>query len=272
MIHLICALQCEANPLIQHYRLKKLETPQPFPVYQNNEGNLSITITGIGKLNAAAATAYTHGLLNTLKSDGWLNIGTAGHQSMEIGKIVLAHRIEDATNKKVWFPQLVFTPPCTTHNLKTLDNPSTEYEEDLFDMEAAGFYTIASQFATSELIQSLKIISDNNQHPAGKPDKALLEKLVAENIEIIDQVINELNQLSLELEPLEKTPAYYEQCIAHWHFTQYERNRLSKLLNRWGVLYPKQNPLQQCKNIKNGKDMLSFLQETLDNLPIKLSG
>jgi nucleoside phosphorylase len=244
MIHLICALQCEANPLIQHYQLKKLDASQSFSVYQNHECNLSLTITGIGKLNAAAGAAYVHGFLKTLKSDGWLNIGTAGHQSMEIGKAVLAHRIEDASTNNVWFPQLVFTPPCSTQNLKTLDNPSTAYEEDLFDMEAAGFYATAIQFATSELIQSLKIISDNSQHPAEKLDKALLKKLVTENIEIIDQLINEMDQLSLELETLKTTPAYYEQCIDHWHFTQYERNRLYKLLISWSFLCPKQNILQ----------------------------
>jgi len=272
MIHLVCALQCEANPLIKYFQLNKLETSKSYSVYQGNKYNLSLTITGIGKLNAAAGTAYTHGFLKTLKSDAWLNIGTAGHQLMEIGNTVLAHRIEDASTKKIWFPQLVFIPPCSTHNLKTLDNPSIKYDEDLFDMEAAGFYATAIQFATGELIQSLKIISDNNQHPAGKPEKALLERLVAENIKIIDQVVNKLEQLSLELETLEKTPAYYEQCIDHWHFTQYERNRLSKLLNRWNVLCPEQNPLQYFRNTNSGKEMLVSLQDILDNLPINLSG
>ncbi len=271
MIHLICALQCEANPLIQHYRLKLLGSPQPFSVYGNDNKSISLTITGIGRLNAAAGTAYTKGFLESPDYNVWLNIGTAGHKSMEIGNAVLAHRIIDNTDNTTWYPQFVFKPPCLTYDLKTLEKPSTEYDDFLFDMEAAGFFATAIQFATSELIHSLKIISDNNHHPAAKPDKSFIEKLVAENIGLIDKIINTLGQLSLDLYETRKSPEYFNECTDRWHFTQYEKNSLSRLLIRWNALCPEQNPLQYGKKINNGKEMISYLQNTLDQLPVKLS-
>ena len=58
MIHLICALKCEAKPLIQHYRLRHLDNAESFVIYSNNETNISLTITGPGKTTASSGVAY----------------------------------------------------------------------------------------------------------------------------------------------------------------------------------------------------------------------
>ncbi|MEE9552637.1 MAG: hypothetical protein V3V89_06275, partial [Gammaproteobacteria bacterium] len=93
MIHLICALKCEAKPLIQHYHLRHFDNAEGFVIYSNNETNISLTITGPGKVNAATGVSYVHSLWNNRRCDGWLNIGIAGHQSMSAGQAVLAHSI-----------------------------------------------------------------------------------------------------------------------------------------------------------------------------------
>lgn len=271
MIHLICALKCEAMPIIRHYRLKRLDKGGIFPVYLDTTSSLSLVITGLGKINAVAGASYVHGLFNTQQSDGWLNIGIAGHKTLAIGQAVLAHRIQDHASDQVFYPQFVFEPPCPTAGLLTLDKPSANYAENMFDMEATGFYATASRFATSELIHVLKIISDNEEHPAFKLNESFVEGLIGNHVETIGFLLDELRPLSLELEAIQKIPEYYPQFIERWHFTRYERGTLAQLLNRWSILCPDRDPMEQIETIHHGKEVLAILSRQLETLPIRLS-
>lgn len=269
MVHLICALNCEALPLIAFYRMKHITNSAIFRSYSNPDTGITLTISGPGKINAAAAASYSHAYFNALDSDTWLNIGTAGHRSLDIGQAVLAHQIIDVSSDRTWYPQIVFTPACPTHTLKTLDNPSCEYEECLFDMEAAGFFAIASRFATCELVHVLKVISDNKSQPAGKPDKTRISGLIANQIETIINCIDSLQQLSHDLEKVNIPPHEYYACLKRWHFTQYERNTLYNLLMRWQVLFPDSPALENHKdNITSSQQFIQSLQERLKKVSI----
>ena len=74
-VHFFSALFCEAKPIIKHYDLSKLENLNTFSIYSSNEGDITLTITGIGKNNAVKAIKYHHDSMHTHKSDIWLNIG-----------------------------------------------------------------------------------------------------------------------------------------------------------------------------------------------------
>ena len=50
MIHIIVATDFEAKPLIQSFDLKKIFPSKSFDIFSN--GNISLTVTGIGKINA----------------------------------------------------------------------------------------------------------------------------------------------------------------------------------------------------------------------------
>ena len=65
MIHLFCALPCEAEPLIQHFKLSDIKEFDLFRIYQSKDKEISLTTTGIGKLNMAAAVSYQHACLKT---------------------------------------------------------------------------------------------------------------------------------------------------------------------------------------------------------------
>ncbi len=270
MIHLICALKCEANPLIEHWKLRQVEQADAYTCYINQEGDLSLTITRPGKINMAAGTAYTHGFFNTRKSDAWLNVGIAGHRSIITGEAVLAHQIQDDANNNVYYPQIIFDSPCLTSGLRTLDKSSTEYEEVMFDMEASAYYAVACRFATSELIHTLKVISDNAIKPAERFDAKSIEQLITGKINIIEQLINQLCLLSAELEIIQKPSPHFEGCIARWRFTQYERHTLSRLLNRWATINPGQDPLQTFASITHGKEFLKQIKQSLDTQSVYL--
>ena len=160
-VHFFSALFCEAKPIIKHYGLSKLENLNTFSIYSSNEGDITLTITGIGKNNAIKAIKYHHDSMHTHKSDIWLNIGIAGHKNISVGDIRLINKITDDEDKKSWYPQIIFKSECPSIDLVSLNAPSTNYKACLYDMEASGFYQTAIQYGTIELVQSLKIISDN---------------------------------------------------------------------------------------------------------------
>jgi len=55
-IFIYAALPCEAKPLVEHFKLKKDTTIQPFAVYLNQD--ICLTVTGLGKSAMAAGVAY----------------------------------------------------------------------------------------------------------------------------------------------------------------------------------------------------------------------
>lgn len=273
MVHFICALKCEAKSLIAHYRLKKCAESASFPLFISQDKQTSLTVSGTGNINAAAATAFTHAFLQTGKPDIWLNIGIAGHRELDIGDITLAHKITDQSNQHTWYPQILFSPPCPSRVLLSCDKPVTDYEktsllDPIFEMEAAGFYATACRFATSELIHVIKIISDNQQHPVDKISESFVDNLLKNKLPSIEKILESLHLLSKDLEISNKIPNYYDQIIEQWRFTHAERNLLKSCLNRWHVLCPDENPMEALDGTCRGKDVIHQITNKLDQITI----
>jgi nucleoside phosphorylase len=268
MIHFICALKCEARSLIAHYRLKHSTDSDSFPLYISPDKQISLTISGVGKINAAAATAFTHAFLHTEKQDIWLNVGIAGHKALAIGEITLAHKIVDQANNYAWYPQIIFSPGCPSVAILSCNEPATDYSDSLFEMEAAGFYATACRFASSELIHVIKIISDNQQQPAEIMSESFVAGLVKEKLTVIDQIAESLNLLANEIDSSNETPDYYEQIIEQWRFTYAEKSILKSCLNRWHVLCPDENPMEEIDKSLHGKEVIYQITNKLDAFPI----
>lgn len=273
MVHFICALKCEAKSLIAHYRLKKCTKSASFPLFISQDKHISLTISGIGNINAAAATAFTHAFLQTGRQDIWLNIGISGHIELDIGEITLAHKIIDLSNQHTWYPQILFSPPCQSMKILSSDKPVTDYDssapsEPVFEMEAAGFYATACRFATSELIHVVKIISDNQQHPVDKISESMVDNLVKNKLPTIEQILESLSLLAKDLENSNAVPDYYEEIIEQWRFTHAERNSLKTYLNRWHVLCPDENPIEELEGTSSSKDVIHQITNKLDKITI----
>ena len=273
MVHFICALKCEAKSLIEFYRLKKSAKSASFPLFISQDKQTSLTISGIGKINAAAATAFTHAFLQTGKADIWLNIGIAGHRELEIGEITLAHKIIDQSTQYTWYPQIIFSPHCQSMKILSCDKPVMDYESavlsaTVFEMEAAGFYATACRFATSELIHVVKIISDNQLHPADKISESFVGNLIKNKLSSIDQILESLRLLAKDLETSNEMPIYYDQIIKKWRFTHAQRNLLKSCLNRWHILCPDENPMDELDGSSHRKDVLHKITNKLDLITI----
>jgi nucleoside phosphorylase len=264
MIHIFCALPCEAEPIIKHYKLSVLKQFDLFRIYQSKDKNISLTVTGIGKINAASAVSYHHACLESQASDIWLNIGIAGHAVKPVAEALLINKITDHQNGICWYPQILFKSPCECTHLLTLDKPSADYQDSLFDMEASGFYQMAIRLGTAELVHCLKIISDNSDNPSSTVNADIVKKLISENLETIDSILNLLKPFSTEMTTINTEPNHYSSFMTQWHFTKSESVQLSRLLRQWSIRLTHEDVMQSVIDLKTGKAVLNVLREKIN--------
>ena len=270
MIHFFCALHCEAEPLIHYFKLSESRQFDLFRIFKSKDETITLTITGIGKLNAASAVSYHHACLNSNPYDVWLNIGIAGHKELDIGEIRLINKITDEHDQVNWYPQLIFETPCPCISLITLDKPSTDYESSLFDMEASGFYQMASRLGTSELIHCIKIVSDNLQQPTHTVNASNVKKLITAQTEIIVAIMDLLKPIADELKSVLIPTRLYSSFTEQWHFTKSQQLQLQKLLRQWSLRFSEKCSLQFLNQEKTGKAILKALQDELNKIPFNI--
>jgi len=266
MINFICALKCEASPIISHYELRHKRESRLFNIYTNREQNVSLTITGMGKFAANAGTIYAHSLLSTQPGDVWINLGIAGHAHHSIGDIFWANRIQDAGSGEIWYPQMMARVDIPGEHLLCLDQPSIGYDEQMFDMESSGFLSAACRIGTSELIHCIKVISDNFHQPAVKIDAKKITGIITNTKDNILKLALQLDNISKELTSNICIDDEYNEFLLLWHFTGYQQNKLKKLLHRWHLLFQGSGALLSIKDSsRDANTVLIDLQKIMDD-------
>ena len=99
-MNFIVALQAEAMPLIDRFNLVKRSDTRVFPIFENKDHR--VIISGIGRINAAAATGYLYRFEEY--SQGIVNIGIAGHGELSTGTSFLANRVLHSGRKNSVLP------------------------------------------------------------------------------------------------------------------------------------------------------------------------
>jgi hypothetical protein len=222
----VCALHCEAKPVIDYYRLKKSHDERAFDIYRGDD--MVCVISGIGKVASAAACAWVAARFDGEAALAWINLGVAGAAEHEVGKLFVLNKIVDADSGQSYYPVPTTRSPASSACL-TLSLPSDDYREDsLFDMEASGFIYSALRFSSAELTQSLKIVSDNRRQQTGK-NRQRVSELVQQSIESIDRQATGLHSLKQEIAALDISSESWQQLLALAHFSQTQRNRLRVL-------------------------------------------
>ncbi|MGZ8157192.1 MAG: phosphorylase family protein [Methylobacter sp.] len=262
-IFIYAALPCEAKPLVEHFKLKKDTTIQPFAVYLNQD--ICLTVTGLGKSAMAAGVAYTQALFASAEHPVLVNIGIAGHIDQALGSLFLIDKITDVDSQKSYYPPLVFTPPCPTASIQTVSRPQPTYDPHrLCDMEASAFYETAVRFSTGELIHCLKVISDNESSPAENIQPKQVSSLITAHVSTIETVLAELSRLAALITAPE--PRLFEELTQRYHFTVSEQGQLKNQLSRWAVLSPIQAPEFDETQLHKGKDVLCWLDQQLSKI------
>jgi hypothetical protein len=262
-IFMFTALACEAKPLIAHFKLKKNIQYRPFAIYSNDQ--YCLTVAGVGKVAVAAAVAYTLALLAKDNNPILINIGIAGHRDLPVASIRLADKIIDGDNGRCFYPSLIYKAPCQTTSVTTVSCPDTDYFNDgLIDMEVSAFYQTAVNFTGAELVQCLKIVSDNEQMPADKIKPNKVSELISGAIEIVEQLITELMLLQSELDQPE--PDGYRSFLKQLHFTVSEQNQLLQLLKQYQLLEGPELP----KSFESAKGLMTWLQQANQEMALAM--
>ena len=267
-IHLIIALACEAKPVIEYYALKRCMDETAFPVFRNQD--MTLTISGVGKIAAASAVAYTQGRYASKQTAIWLNIGVAGHASLEIGNCRIAHKIVDHETSRHWYPSLLFssTTICETSEICTVSQPESQYKEDcLYEMEAAGFIATASRFSSLELIQSLKVISDNQSVATTTLNAQSVARLIENQLDNINRLKQALE--NIRNHTLVATTESVDLFLNKWNFTTHQLTQLKTLLSQWQTLSAETLPtVDTITQLKTSKQVIGWLKTEVSTLPV----
>lgn len=257
MIHCICAYFLEAQPLIEHFKLKP-QTSIPFPIFSNEF--LRIIISGRGKISSASATAYLGALYPEVRC--WLNLGIAGHASYSLGTLILASSIQDEETKKTHYNRLLFSFSGKREPIITKTQPDTSYiDPGVYDMEASGFAEAALKFTSLELIQSVKIISDNASNPSYIPNKQQIQKLYTPNMPILEEILKQFHKVGSSLPEINFQSSMLNPFKTKYRFSETETHRLTALLKTF--LYHKMSlemPYSLLAHSKNKKECLESLE------------
>lgn len=231
MLIWICALHCEAKPVIDYYRLRKV-AGETFDVYRGDD--MLCVVSGIGKVASAAACAWIAASCGAVSAPAWINLGIAGAAEHDIGAAFLLNQVIDADSGKRYYPVPVASAQFPGSACLTRGSPDFEYREDfLSDMEASGFMQAALYFSTAELVQSVKIVSDNRRRQCAG-NRQQVSDLVQGHIEQIARQGETLAALAGGQAALEPTPESWQRLLSLAHFTQTQRSRLRVL---WRYLH-----------------------------------
>lgn len=160
MISIVAALSSEVKGLIDHLSLRH-QTSKPFAYYNHPDSEVEVLVSGIGANAMSTAVGWLAGARPCDRL--WINFGIAGHLSFNVGELVLVHGCADALDGHAHYPPMLLAGEIA-HSAACLSiaQASTDYPADaLLDMEAHSFFSSACRFSSSEFVQSLKVVSDN---------------------------------------------------------------------------------------------------------------
>ena len=193
MIHIFTALYPEAKPLIQALSLKKRAAQTHYQQFLSEEGDLCLTITGVGPLQAAAVTASVLTDFDAGAQDQLLSLGTAAALTACPASMYHVNKITEAVTMRDFYPDMLLNTGLPEASLITgarlLTTQDTWAQVDaqrgekfrrgttddaapgtladrlaaplLYDMEAAAIYQAASMFLGPHQMNFLRIVTDD---------------------------------------------------------------------------------------------------------------
>lgn len=159
MIFIICAMKCEASPIIS--MLKLMPDEERNWIYTGDGYHL--VITGVGEKNVRDKLAGLPMPVNR-KTDIFINIGVCGcvDESYPLGSVFLIDEIHYENGSIPYYPDLLVksdipSAGCTTYSKVKTDRDCPTL---LAEMEAFAFYSECLRYVKSDRIHLLKIVSD----------------------------------------------------------------------------------------------------------------
>ncbi len=261
----VIALKGEAEEIIKNYAMKRLATT-PFPVYKNKDFDMWLILSGIGQLNAVAATTYLYVKSDASYNTIWINFGIVGSRNFKVGELIQIDKITSSDFQDNYYP----SPSAFKNNniercnLITVNKPEKLFENDgVYDMEAYGFFSFAKKIAPHELISVLKIISDIPGTDLSEIDKHSVEILVSKQIQLIEKVLKNLLASQKIIFLQLKDPKYFDEICLQKKFTFSQKVTLRKYLTQWQARFPQRNPLEEIGQRMAASQILKKFSDNL---------
>jgi len=269
LICLVTAMTAEAKPLIEAFRLKAL--PQRGLSAWIGDG-VCLVQTGMGAQRAIARLDSL--LVAQSEINAFINVGVAGGDR-DLGEVVLASCIKDQSTGRRWYPQL--PPQSATHDVDhcevvTVSEPSDDYRENcVYDMEAAAVVHVASQHTDLSRIHSVKVISDNPEHPMDDFSVKNVTPWMCNTLPVVEGLVEWLsvsghNEVTDEFTKQVRTMANHITSVCHHSVT--ETYRLRRTLERYLALHGHLPPIEQLGKLDSSHNLLQRLEKELDSFPI----
>ncbi len=213
MLYLFYAMPLEAKPLIRHYKLKKTRDTDPFSRYSGD--GILLTVTGMGRVDAAAGVASTFALYPPQDTDLLLNIGTAAGRV--VGQWLIGNKIRELSTGRDFYPDMVHSTglpetPIFTSDVIVDDMP----EEGVVEMEASAVYQAANRYLGPHQMVFLKMVSDRGAD-SGLPSMEALERLL--DREDLYRVIDSLLR-SVPASPEDPVREIYDRLLQELHASE----------------------------------------------------
>ena len=188
MIYFLTALYHEAKPYIEMLQLKRVAAAGNIQLFRSNDYMLAIG--GSGPVKATVATVYFLTRYPPGSNDFFVNIGTAGSKTFQIGDVVLCHKIVNTFTRKEFYPEMLCKHPFREGILGTVGNTASESVFDLADMEGAFVFEAAQTFLKASQIFCLKTVSDYlcSESVTGKS----IENQMFGNVEVVCGWLNSI--------------------------------------------------------------------------------
>ena len=263
------ALKSEAKTLISELKLIRLGGQNPFPVYVDYKHGNWLIISGVGQINAAAATEYLSGASDAKRWTVWINIGMAGSKNGKYGELFLVDKVIQYRSKNCFYLGTVVKNKIKKSVLLTVDKPLLNYSGvDLVDMEAAAFVMVASKMSCRELVLVMKVVSDGPNDSINNLTAQRASELMERNLNSIFEHVKKMTVLA-ELEKIRfYTPDIYFDILKRWHFSVSQAYDLKKLIIRWEVACPSIDVMHLIEKFSSSRKVIGSLKDNLNKYEI----
>lgn len=263
-MNLVCALACEAKPMIDLLRLQKINHAPYARFCGDLDGRpVNLLISGVGAENMLSAINWLQEI-EVCDNNAWLNIGIAGHQNLDLGQLVLVHCVSDPESTRRHYPPLVVSYDGVSRPLISYNKPCTDYPQSaLVDMEGSAFFTAALRSSSPELVQSLKVVSDNQLRDPEQLTAQGISDLIFAHAPAISKFASHLFDLSsTSFSTLPASPG-----VDHLHLSVSHRHQVERLLHKLRVLNAVDHELlRKLQGTTTANQVLRVLRERLNSV------
>ncbi len=280
VINWVVALAHEAKPIIDRFSLHRVNgNGVLFPIYESADRTNRVIVSGIGKTFSASAVAVLAERAKEDSSDlgGWINFGIAGSGLRDFGQVFLASRVTDRGSERSWYPPAVWPRRADLRRREviTVDRPEMDGidGDSLIEMEASGFYSLATKVATSELCQVIKVVSDDPDHSVREIRKEGVVSLCEAALDQMDPWLEVFRGLIAEEELRHLPPAGFQEWQNCARFSVTQVHQLKRLLQQGNALGGADGAflIPPFNEKLSSRDCLTRLRNSLSELRGKLS-